>query len=127
MRRFGDAPLNAALYKKIYDVVRRIPPGHVATYGQIAKIVGRCTPRVVGYAMSALPSGTEVPWHRVINREGKISPRRSGDGDTRQRLLLEAEGVCFDRHGRVDFTIIRWLGRIRERVLDDAHRRDGTC
>lgn len=99
----------ASLYGRIYAVVRYIPSGRVATYGQVAGIVGRCTARVVGYAMAALPSDTEVPWHRVINRQGRISPRTSGDGSREQRQLLEAEGVCFDRQGRVDFTKVAWL------------------
>ena len=63
------------LYGRIYAVVHHIPPGQVATYGQIARMVGRCTARAVGYAMAALPCDTDVPWHRVINSQGKISPR----------------------------------------------------
>ena len=98
------------LYERIYGVVQQIPPGQVATYGQIARIVGGCTARVVGYAMAALPSNTDVPWHRVINRHGKISPRRSGEGGARQRQLLEEEGISFDQQGRVDFNVVGWAG-----------------
>lgn len=97
-----------SLYTRIYAQVRRIPRGKVATYGQIAVLVGRCTPRMVGYAMAAVPEGEDIPWHRVINAEGKISPRAGGDGDQHQRLLLEAEGVRFDRNARVDLERIRW-------------------
>ncbi len=100
----------ASTYERIYAVVGRIPAGQVATYGQIAAIVGGCTARMVGYAMAALPFGSEVPWQRVINRQGKISPRGAGDGSLRQRQLLEAEGVIFDQGGRVDFEQVGWPG-----------------
>jgi methylated-DNA-protein-cysteine methyltransferase-like protein len=95
-------------YEQIYEAVRRIPPGKVATYGQIAKIVGRCTARMVGYAMAALPAGSGVPWQRVINHKGEISTRSRGDGDLRQRRLLQKEGIRFDRTGRVNLKKVRW-------------------
>jgi methylated-DNA-protein-cysteine methyltransferase-like protein len=95
-------------YEQIYEVVRRIPPGKVATYGQIAKIVGRCTARMVGYAMAALPPARGVPWQRVINCRGEISARSRGDGALRQRRLLQREGVRFDRLGRVNLKKVRW-------------------
>ena len=98
------------LYEKIYHVVRQIPVGKVATYGQIAKIVDRCTARMVGYAMAALPSNVDVPWQRVINQRGEISRRSHGDGSLRQRKLLEAEGIQFDRRGRIDLQKGRWSG-----------------
>ncbi len=98
------------LYQRIYAVVRQIPPGRVATYGQVAKIVGRCPARIVGYAMAALPCDTDVPWHRVINRHGRISPRTSGGGSTEQRQLLEIEGVRFDLQARVDLNEFGWRG-----------------
>lgn len=98
------------LYGRIYAMVRRIPHGHVATYGQIAAMVGHCSARSVGFAMAAVPKGSDIPWHRVINREGRVSERHSGDGSLRQRRLLEAERVRFDRQGRVDFTIHGWRG-----------------
>jgi methylated-DNA-protein-cysteine methyltransferase-like protein len=98
------------IYKRIHDVVRRIPRGRVATYGQVARITGGCTARMVGYAMAALPRGTDVPWQRVINSSGRISERSRGDGEEVQRRLLEAEGVRFDRGGRVDFDRKGWRG-----------------
>ena len=98
------------MYERIYAVVRQIPAGNVATYGQIAAIVGACTARMVGYAMAALPYGTTVPWQRVINRLGKISARSGGTGAARQRQLLEAEGVRFDRLNRVDLAEVGWTG-----------------
>jgi len=97
-------------YGQIYEVVHCIPPGKVATYGQIAKIVGRCTARMVGYAMAALPHGMEVPWQRVINHKGEISSRSRGDGALRQRRLLRGEGIRFDQKGRVNFKKVRWPG-----------------
>jgi methylated-DNA-protein-cysteine methyltransferase-like protein len=101
---------NLTRYEQIYEAVGRIPPGKVATYGQIAKIVGRCTARMVGYAMAALPWGAGVPWQRVINHKGEISPRSRGDGSLRQRRLLQKEGVRFDREGRVNLKKVRWAG-----------------
>ena len=117
-RNFGSK--NCSVYQTIYDVVSQIPPGKVATYGQVAKIVGRCTPRMVGYAMAALPWGAEVPWQRVINCKGEISVRAHGDGSTRQRKLLMAEGIRFDSRGRVDFKKVRWDGpkkRLQDRGM----------
>lgn len=106
----ADSLKNASTYQRIYTLVARIPPGQVATYGQIAAMVGNCTARMVGYAMAALPFDTEIPWQRVINRQGKVSPRGGGDGALRQRQLLEAEGIRFDKNDRVDFSQVGWAG-----------------
>lgn len=96
------------LYRRIDAVVRCIPRGEVASYGQIAKLVGACSARQVGYAMAALAEDSDVPWHRVINSQGRISIR-SGSGDNGlQRLLLAAEGVRFDDNQRVDLGTYRW-------------------
>lgn len=96
-----------ALYEKIYTVVAEVPHGKVATYGDIAAVVGGgCDARTVGYALNELPENRgEVPWQRVINREGGISTR-----GLRQRELLEAEGVAFDTQGRVILARCRWDG-----------------
>lgn len=98
------------LYERIYAVVRQIPPGKVATYGQIGTIVG-CGPRQVGYAMAALRSGDypDVPWQRVINREGKISIL-DPIGKYTQRLILEEEGVVFNQNDRINFKEYGWVG-----------------
>jgi methylated-DNA-protein-cysteine methyltransferase-like protein len=102
---------NAPVYERIYAVTCQIPPGRVATYGQIAAIVGGCTARMVGYAMAALPYGSDVPWQRVINRQGKISLRAGGNGGALQRQLLEAEGVRFDPETeKIDFSDVGWVG-----------------
>ncbi len=94
------------LYEKIYAFVRQVPHGRVTTYGVIAKIVGGCTARIVGYAMAATPEGSQVPWQRVINAQGKISPR--GYGSAVQRQLLEEEGVVFDAANKVDMGKFGW-------------------
>lgn len=96
-------------YDKVYALVRLVPPGEVATYGQIADYIAGCTPRMVGYALSALPDGTDVPWQRVINHMGEISPR-GGLGSAVQYDLLQAEGVPFDAAGRTDLKRHRWPG-----------------
>ena len=108
-RRGGPAPPTHSRYLCIYAIVRQVPWGRVATYGQIARIAG-CPARMVGYAMAVLPGGSDVPWQRVINSQGQISPRRGGGGEVRQRRLLEAEGVRFDRLGRVDLKEVVWGG-----------------
>jgi methylated-DNA-protein-cysteine methyltransferase-like protein len=105
-----DQPTQSPLYQRIYDVVRQIPRGKVATYGQIARITGGCTARMVGFSMAALPEDTDVPWQRVINSMGKISPHGFGFGSALQRQLLEEEGVLFDAEDRVDFIPFGWLG-----------------
>lgn len=105
-------------YARIYAVVRRIPRGRVATYGQIAALAGLPRqPRLVGYALHALPRGTPLPWHRVINAQGRISPRSGEAGSSlTQRLLLEAEGVTFDARGRVSLARFGWRARVRTAV-----------
>jgi methylated-DNA-protein-cysteine methyltransferase-like protein len=85
----------------------------VATYGQVALLAGLGRQaRLVGYALNALPPGTRIPWHRVINAQGAISARR-GDptGALRQRLLLETEGVKFGPRGRVALERYGWSPR----------------
>ena len=84
------------LYRRIWEVVSRIPAGNVATYGQIARVAGLGEhARVVGYAMHNLPPNSKVPWHRVINSKGKISlPKDDGQYDL-QKVLLEQEGIIF--------------------------------
>ena len=97
-------------FARVYQVVQMIPFGQVATYGQIAEIVShRGAARTVGWALNALPEGTHVPWHRVINSRGEISLRDVEDDTLDQRELLEREGVRF-RNGRTDLTIYQWEG-----------------
>jgi len=95
------------LRTNIYDVIRQIPEGQVATYGQIAEIVGSCTPRMVGYALAALTRGSDVPWQRVINAQGKISPRANPDETEEQYHRLKDEGIVFDENRRVNLRVWR--------------------
>ncbi len=100
-------------YPLIWEVVRQIPAGRVATYGQVAVLAGLPgRARQVGYAMHALPEGNDVPWQRVINARGEVSPRSQlGDNEGAehyQRHLLEAEGIAFDERGRISLSRYRW-------------------
>ena len=99
-------------YLKIYRIVRQIPRGRVATYGQVATLAGLDGhARQVGYALHALPSSMKVPWHRVVNSRGEVSARTGGDSHELQRKLLEAESVRFDERGRIDLKRFRWERR----------------
>lgn len=99
-----------SVYDRYYDVVRRIPAGRVTTYGTVAALAGRPrSARQVGYAMAALTTDTDVPWQRVVNARGEISPRSGGSaGEKIQGALLEAEGVVFDERGRIDLEVFGW-------------------
>jgi methylated-DNA-protein-cysteine methyltransferase related protein len=102
----------SALRARIYRVVSRIPRGRVATYGQVAALAGiRGHARQVGYALHALPPRSRVPWHRVINARGGVSPRSVPGADALQRVLLRSERVAFDREGRVDLARFGWRPR----------------
>jgi len=95
--------MSESRWKKFYQAVRNVPRGRVASYGQIAELAGfEGHARQVGYALHALPANSGVPWHRVVNAKGEISPRSAGDSHELQRMLLEAEGVKFDGKGRVE-------------------------
>ncbi|MCC7355242.1 MAG: MGMT family protein [Anaerolineae bacterium] len=91
---------------RIYLLVKQIPAGRVATYGQIARLVGPpCDAREVGSAMAALGPNTDVPWQRVINSQGGISTR-----GYRQRALLEAEGIEFNEKSLTNLKRFGWKG-----------------
>lgn len=101
MRRSGWAP--------VYRAVRRIPAGRVATYGEIAERAGMPrAARQVGWALNALDAQDDVPWHRVVNARGEVSPRAEREIEDLQRALLESEGVDFDARGRIDLNRYRW-------------------
>lgn len=108
-------------YERIYAVVRQIPPGQVATYGQVAELAGMVgKPRLVGYALYRVDmSADDVPWQRVINAKGEVSqsPLRNGT-DYIQRAMLEDEGIEFDSRGRIDLSQYKW--RPPEAVLEQA-------
>ena len=105
-------------YERIWDVVRAIPRGRVATYGQVAAAAGFAKqPRFTGYALHGLPRGSRVPWHRVINAQGRLSfPPRSGPY-REQKRRLEAEGVVF-LGGRVDLARFGWQRHDASPLLD---------
>ena len=90
-------------FEKIYEVVKNIPEGMVATYGQVAFLAGNPRwARVVGYALHVNPEPGVIPCHRVVNREGKVAPGFAFGGEDVQRKLLEEEGIVFEPDGRID-------------------------
>jgi methylated-DNA-protein-cysteine methyltransferase-like protein len=96
-------------WERVYAVVRRIPRGRVATYGQVAALAGLPgRARQVGYALHALPADGHAPWHRVVNVRGAISLPPHGGADVTQRLRLEREGMRFDARGRIDLARFGW-------------------
>jgi methylated-DNA-protein-cysteine methyltransferase-like protein len=99
-------------YQRIYRVVARIPPGRVATYGQIADLAGLVRgARQVGYALAALRDDRgRIPWHRVLNARGEITTRYEPEFKTLQRELLASEGIVFDANGRVSLQRYQWRG-----------------
>lgn len=93
-----------SVFERIYDVVKRIPKGKVATYGQVAAMAGNPRwARVVGYALHKNPDPENIPCYRVVNREGKVADSFVFGGGEIQRQLLESEGVTFDAEGKIDF------------------------
>lgn len=99
--------MKSELFPRIYALVRTIPAGQAATYGQLARLLGNPRlSRVVGYALHGAPA--DVPCHRVVNRFGGLSPAFQPGGREAHRLLLEAEGVPFRPDGCVDLTLCQW-------------------
>ena len=90
-------------FEKIYEVVKSIPEGRVATYGQVALLAGNPRwARVVGYALHVNPEPGIIPCHRVVNREGRVAPGFAFGGEGIQRELLESEGIVFETDGRIN-------------------------
>lgn len=125
--RYFSPPDPALFNAQVWEIVRQIPEGKVATYGQIAGLIrppgGMAAAdyrafgaRWVGGAMAACPEG--VPWQRVINAQGKISIRKGSSGHLVQRELLENEGVVFDGRERVDLERYGWEGPSPEWLKD---------
>ncbi|HWZ29080.1 MAG TPA: MGMT family protein [Gemmatimonadales bacterium] len=109
-------------YHRIYRVVRHIPKGRVATYGVVARLAGRPgAARQVGWALSALPEDSDVPWWRVINAAGRISLSGADHGAVVQRALLLREGVKFAPGGAVNLSIFGWPAEAYDSVA--AHTR----
>ncbi len=123
MRRFtrtrllvpdGEGPQDAASPRaagrrraQVLALVQQIPPGRVATYGDIARFVPGVTARLVGFIMAGVGADSAVPWHRVVNARGAISPHAHA---ARQRALLEQEGIRLRADGRFDLRAYRWRG-----------------
>ncbi|NIW78472.1 MAG: methylated-DNA--[protein]-cysteine S-methyltransferase [Calditrichae bacterium] len=104
-------------YQKIWNIIREIPYGKVATYGQIARLAGLGEhARMVGYALHSAPDSLEIPWHRVINARGEISlPKEDGRYDL-QKALLEKEGVTFV-NGKINLKKYGWNPiRVKKRL-----------
>ncbi len=96
-------------YELIWNTVKAIPRGKVATYGDIAAISGLLRQaRRVGYALRATPPGLKIPWHRVINSQGKISFPKSNSNYLKQKKLLEKEGIVFKKD-KIDLKKYRWI------------------
>jgi methylated-DNA-protein-cysteine methyltransferase-like protein len=123
--------MTTGFFEQVYRLVRQVPPGKVTSYGAIARMLGHPrAARTVGWALHSLPPSIpltggderegsptlggeeerEVPWHRVINSQGRISTSCQEHGAGPQRALLEAEGVEFDKHGTVDWDRFGWEG-----------------
>lgn len=115
-------------YERIYDFIRRIPAGRVATYGQIAALAGFPRhARQVGYALYALREHTTVPWHRVVNARGGLSLGKViPEGDVEQRIRLEIEGVEFGPEGRIALERFQWRPRTFPRRRDRRRIRRGA-
>lgn len=97
-------------YEQIYQLVCKIPPGKIATYGQIAELLGKQGhARQVGYALYRVAPDSDIPWQRVVNAQGMIShsPQRQGSDDL-QRILLEQEGITFNTQDKLNLTQYRW-------------------
>jgi methylated-DNA-protein-cysteine methyltransferase-like protein len=98
-------------FAQVYRLVRQIPPGKVTSYGAIARMLDHPrAARTVGWALHSLPEGSGVPWHRVINSQGRISTDCQEHGPNLQRALLEAEGIEFDERGYTDWDRFGWTG-----------------
>ncbi|MGI9302703.1 MAG: MGMT family protein [Gammaproteobacteria bacterium] len=107
-------PDDTSSYQRIWDTVKEIPCGHVATYGQIARLAGLPRrARMVGYALHQTPDDIELPWHRVINAKGEISFPRGSEPYKRQAELLAIEGVELV-NGRIDLRRYGWAGGLDE-------------
>lgn len=101
-------------FEKVYEIVKKIPEGRVATYGQIARLLGNPRySRVVGYALHVNPSPDTIPCFRVVNRDGRTSPAFAFGGQDVQKEMLLSEGVEFLPNGNVDLSRFLWDGETK--------------
>lgn len=97
-------------FQRVYQIVARIPEGKVATYGQIAAMLGNPRgARTVGWAMQAAPAHLKLPCHRVVNKSGIPAPVYAFGGSENQRAWLEAEGITFGADGRIEMKKHLWM------------------
>ena len=103
--------MTTSFFDQVYRLAQCIPTGQVATYGQIARLLGQPrAARTVGWALRATPEGIDLPWQRVVNARGTVSFRPGSPGAVLQRGLLEDEGVVFDENDRIDLRVYGWAG-----------------
>ncbi|MBM4160512.1 MAG: methylated-DNA--[protein]-cysteine S-methyltransferase [Ignavibacteria bacterium] len=108
---------SSGTYRLIWEVVRQIPRGRVATYGEIAREAGYPgQARLVGYALHSLPTGSGIPWHRVISAQGKISLPKANGAYREQKRLLIGEGIAFGGE-RIDLRRFGWLSSVRRKKV----------
>jgi methylated-DNA-protein-cysteine methyltransferase-like protein len=103
----ADRDRPCVINRAVYALVREVRKGEVASYGMIASLIPGVGPRQVGSALAALPAGTRVPWHRIVQSAGTIAER---PGAAEQRRRLAAEGIAFRKGGAVDWRRHRWTG-----------------
>lgn len=109
--RKGQKPEGASLSQRIKDIIKKIPRGKVATYGQIATMAGNpLAARQVVRILHSSSRKEKLPWHRVINSKGRIS-LQPGFGYEEQKSKLIKEGIKFDKSGRIDFALFMWTGK----------------
>ncbi len=101
--------MEQGFFHMVYEVVKQIPYGKVATYGQVAKLVGKPkSARYVGYALHSNPSQSTIPCHRVVNRIGKVSSGFAFGGEQIHKQLLLNEGVQFDQNEQINLMVFGW-------------------
>ena len=106
-----ESQRNLSTHQLIWEIVRQIPKGKVATYGEVAREAGLPgQARLVGYALHNLPINVDIPWHRVINAQGRISLPRAGGDYLKQKQLLLKEGIAFVNE-KIELKKFGWLNR----------------
>jgi methylated-DNA-protein-cysteine methyltransferase related protein len=105
----------SGFFEHVWDIVKQVPNGKVVSYGQIAALLGSPrAARTVGWALHSIPEELDLPWHRVINSQGRISIGTCGHSSNIQQLLLEKEGVEFDHKGTIDMKLFQWVPTLNE-------------
>ena len=110
-RRTGAASTAGSFSERVYDLVRSVPRGRIVSYGAVAAMLGKPrAARAVGQALRSLPDDNDVPWWRVVNRNGAVSSRPVVNARPLQEALLRKERVKFDRQGCADWSRYGWDG-----------------